>query len=256
MVVTADIATARPVRQLTVMQVLGVWAAAALPMAALAWIVAPLVADQLDGPAPLSRALIVALTAGLVWQGALVAILVHREQRTLRWAVLRDALWLRSPVDPKTGRRGGRVWLVLIPLILLFGIEEMLPSFPAPSARDLATFLDSTAGHAIFDGSWAWFAVVVVMVLFNTVLGEELLFRGYLLPRMADAFGRGDWLANGVLFAVYHLHMPWAIPWTMLDAFALAWPTKHYRSAWLGIIVHSTQSLVILGAVLAVVLGG
>lgn len=256
MAATAEIATARPVRQLTVRQVLAVWAAAALPMAALAWIVTPLVADGLDGPAPLSRVLIVAMTVGLVWQGALVAILVRREQGTLRWAVLRDALWLRSPVDPKTGRRGGRVWLVLIPLILLFGVEELLPSFPAPPARDLAAALDSSAGHAIFGGSWAWFAVVVVMVLFNTVLGEELLFRGYLLPRMADAFGRADWFANGVLFALYHLHMPWAIPWTVLDAFLLAWPTKRYRSAWIGIVVHSTQSLVILGAVLAVVLGG
>lgn len=30
------------------------------------------------------------------------------------------------------------------------------------------------------------------MFLFNTALGEELLFRGYLLPRMNGAFGRGD----------------------------------------------------------------
>ena len=39
------------------------------------------------------------------------------------------------------------------------------------------------------------------MTVFNTVLGEELLFRGLLLPRMNGVFGRRDWLANGVLFA-------------------------------------------------------
>jgi hypothetical protein len=32
-----------------------------------------------------------------------------------------------------------------------------------------------------------------VLWVFNTVLGEEL-FRGFLLPRMNGAFGRGDWL--------------------------------------------------------------
>jgi membrane protease YdiL (CAAX protease family) len=37
--------------------------------------------------------------------------------------------------------------------------------------------------------------------LFNTVLGEELLFRG-LLPRIQGAFGLWDWVANGLLFAV------------------------------------------------------
>ena len=53
--------------------------------------------------------------------------------------------------------------------------------------------------------------------MFTTVLGEELLFRGYLLPRMNGAFGRGDWVANGLLFTVYHLHVPWAMPATLLD---------------------------------------
>jgi uncharacterized protein len=31
------------------------------------------------------------------------------------------------------------------------------------------------------------------------VLGEELPFRGFLLPRMRGAFGRTDWIVNGVL---------------------------------------------------------
>jgi membrane protease YdiL (CAAX protease family) len=39
-----------------------------------------------------------------------------------------------------------------------------------------------------------------VLAVFNTVLGEELLFRGLLLPRMNGVFGERDWLANGVLF--------------------------------------------------------
>jgi hypothetical protein len=32
---------------------------------------------------------------------------------------------------------------------------------------------------------------------------------------------RGDWPANGVLFACYHLHMPWVIPTTLLDTFLI-----------------------------------
>jgi hypothetical protein len=41
--------------QYSLAKVLGIWATAALPMAALAWIVAPLVADRLDGPLALPR---------------------------------------------------------------------------------------------------------------------------------------------------------------------------------------------------------
>jgi hypothetical protein len=62
---------------------------------------------------------------------------------------------------------------------------------------------------------------------------------------MNGAFGRGDWVANGVLFAGYHLHEPWRIPATLVgDTVAIAYPTKRYRSAWIGIIVHSAQSVV------------
>ena len=88
------------------------------------------------------------------------------------------------------------------------------------------------------------------------MLGEELLFRGLLLPRMNGAFGRRDWVANGLLFAAYHLHVPWVIPATLLDTFILAYPTKRYRSAWIGIAVHSAQSVVLLGLTLSLVLKG
>jgi uncharacterized protein len=91
-------------------------------------------------------------------------------------------------------------------------------------------------------------------MVFNTVLGEELLFRGVLLPRMQGAFGRFDWVANGFLFALYHLHMPWVIPSSLVDTFALAYPSRRYRSALMGIIVHSSQSVLLLALLLALVL--
>jgi len=236
--------------------IIAVWAAAALPMGLLAWLVAPLLADQLNGPGALSRALIVTLTAGLLWQFVLVLTLVAREQGTLRWSVLKDALWLRAPRAPRTGRRGGRAWLVVLPLIVALAAEELVPSAAIPGGRDFATFLDSHVGHTILAGAWGWFALMAAMFVLNTVLGEELLFRGYLLPRMNGVFGRRDWLANGVLFAVYHLHIPWVIPAALLDTFILAGPSKRYRSALVGIAVHSAQSVLFLGLVLSLVLKG
>ena len=85
--------------------------------------------------------------------------------------------------------------------------------------------------------------------------GWKLLFRGLLLPRMRGVFGRGDFVANGVLFAIYHLHVPWVIPTTLVDIFALAYPSRRFESAWMGIIVHSVQSVVVIVVVLTLVLG-
>jgi len=235
--------------------IFAVWAAAALPMAALAWLVAPALAHGLAGPGhlPMAKALIVCLTLGLLWQFVLVVVLVGREQRSLRWPTIRDALWLRSPRSPSNGRIGGRVWLVVIPLVLAYGAEQLVPSLPAPVDRDLGSFLGSPAGQTFMHGAWVWFGVLIVSAVFNTVLGEELLFRGFLLPRMNGAFGRRDWVANGLLFAAYHLHMPWAIPTALLDTLIISYPTKRYRSAWIGIAVHSAQSLFLAALVLALV---
>src|SRR3954469_15364775 len=120
-------AVGRAVPQLGLRGIIAVWAAAALPMGLLAWVGAPLLADQLSGPGALPRALIVLLTGGLIWQFVLAMILVRREQGSLSWPVLREALWLRAPRSPRSGRRGGRIWLIIVPLVLAFGLEEMLP---------------------------------------------------------------------------------------------------------------------------------
>ena len=243
-----------PLPQYSRRRVLGVWAAAALPMGVLSWGAGPLLAQTLEGPTALLRAIITCITIGLVWQFVLVMALVRREQGTLRWAVVRDALWLRAPRSPRTGRRGGRLWWILVPLVVAVAAEELIPKPPIPVSHDLARFFESGAGQTFMSGNWVWFAVLVVMWVFNTVLGEELLFRGLLLPRMRGAFGRADWLANGALFAVYHLHVPWAIPQAFVDAFVLAFPSKRYRSALIGIAVHSAQTVVFIVIGLSLVL--
>jgi membrane protease YdiL (CAAX protease family) len=223
-------------------------------MGVLAWIVAPWLRDQLGGDEPLAQALLICITAGLVWQFVLVVILTRRELGGLQWSRVRDALWLRAPRDPRTGRVGGRVWWWVLLFVFLFALEEALPGIPGPSVRDLPEFLDSDRGEDFFRGAWGWFAVVVVLAVFNTVLGEELLFRGLLLPRMRGVFGRGDFVANGALFAVYHLHQPWDIPTALLDIVVLAYPSRRFQSAWMGIIVHSVQSVVVIVVVLTLVL--
>jgi membrane protease YdiL (CAAX protease family) len=244
----------RPIRQYTVAGAVKVWAAAALPMGALSWVFAPWLASQLSGPGALVRALLTALTVGLAWQFALVVILVRREQGSLRWPVVKDALWLHAPRNPRTGRRGGRLWWILLPLMLAFAAREALPKPPVPVARDLGVFLESEAGQDLLSGNWYLFALVAAMGLFNTVLGEELLFRGWLLPRMQTLLGGRGWILNGALFGAYHLHMPWAMPKALLHMVLTAYPTQRYRSAWIGIAVHSSETVVITGLVLALTL--
>jgi membrane protease YdiL (CAAX protease family) len=236
-------------------QITWIWAAAALPMAAAAWVVTPVVARALDGPTAFPRALIASLTTAVVWQFVLVMGLVRREQGSLRWSVVKQALWLQPPRSPSSGRRGGRLWLLVVPLAVLAWARELIPRLPAPESRDLGLFLSSDLGQTFLAGNWTWYAVMVVMFVFNTVLGEELLFRGFLLPRMNGAFGRGDWVANGLYFTAYHLHVPWALPGRLFSLVLLCYPAKRYQTALLGILVHSVQTVFFAVIGLGLVLG-
>jgi membrane protease YdiL (CAAX protease family) len=241
---TTPTTTRNAVPQYAPLTVLAVWAAAAVPMGLLAWVVVPAVAGAGSTRQHFIVTLLGALTAGLVWQFILVLGIVAREQRSPRWSALRGALWLQPPSDA-AGRRGGRLWWwAVVATVAVAVLEEVLSVDPAgPAARSFHLILGSSDGQALFRGNWALFALAITSFVFNTVLGEELLFRGLLLPRMRGAFGRGDWIINGVLFGLYHLHQPWSMPSAITTGLVQAYATRRWHSAWLGIIAHSAESV-------------
>jgi CAAX protease family protein len=105
-------------------------------------------------------------------------------------------------------------------------------------------------------GAWWFLVLFVVFALFNTILGEEFLFRGVLLPKMEGVFGRWSWVAHGVLFGFYHLHQPWGILTAIVGGvLCYALPAWRFRSTWMSIIVHSAQSVFFAFLILGVVLG-
>ena len=107
---------------------------------------------------------------------------------------------------------------------------------------------------ALLVGAWWGFALLVANALLSPI-AEELVFRGLLLPRMRAAFGRADFVVNGALFTLYHLHQPWSMPVTLLDGtFAQAYPSSRFRSTWMGLITHTAPSVLVIGAVLVMVL--
>ena len=109
--------------------------------------------------------------------------------------------------------------------------------------------------HAQWVGAWGLLGLFLVQALFNTVLGEEFLFRGVLLPRMQGRFGKWDWVANGVLFGLYHLHQPWGILNDIAGGLIFAFSGKRFRSNWFPIILHSGQSIYFMFLILGLVLG-
>ena len=265
-------ATAAPgmEEQYSLAQILGIWALAALPMGLLSWVVFPALSPDFNSD-PLGAGVtrIGLLTLGLIWLFVLAMLIVRQEEGNLRWATVKRRLRLNAPHDPTTGDRRRRLWLWVVPLIIAFVVWEaafasyvnkpwvsLFPFLAEPPGYSLSAIFKSQAIMERLVGAWWFLGLFVVNAVFNTVLGEEFLFRGLLLPKMEGVFGRWSWIANGVLFGCYHLHQPWGIPGSVIrGVFLYAFPTWRFRSTWMSVIVHSAESVYLAFLILGVVLG-
>ena len=256
--------------QYSLAKILGIWAAATLPMAVLSWVVFPLVAPDFESD-PLGSGVtrVILLTLGLIWLFVLSMIIVRQEEGDLGWATVKRRLRLNAPRDPKTGEQRHRLWLWVVPALIGIALLDavlaspidnlwvsIFPFFAEPPGYNFAAIFDSPEILERLVGAWWFLALFVVFAIFNTILGEEFLFRGVLLPKMEGVFGRWSWVANGVLFGFYHLHQPWGILGAIVGgALFYAFPAWRFRSTWMAIIVHSAQSVFFAFLILGVVLG-
>jgi membrane protease YdiL (CAAX protease family) len=263
------VARAERMEQYALVQILGVWALATVPMGILGWIVAPRLAPDAEAdPLAAGVARLVLLMLGLIWLFVLSLIVVGREEGNLRWATVKRRLRLTAPRAPTTDEPRPRLWWWVVPflgavavvqLVLAAPIEKVwVSAFPVVAEPPGYGFDAIFTSHAILEqlaGAWWFLALFVVQAAFNTFLGEELLFRGVLLPKMEGVFGRWSWVANSVLFGLYHVHQPWVIPNSILTGLLYTFPAYRLRSTWMAIVLHSAQSVYFAFLVLGVVLG-
>lgn len=252
--------------QYTLWQILVIWLAAGAPMWILGWLVYPFLSQTLT-PVDAGLLRLKLFTVGLIWQFVLSMLIVYLEEGNIRLQTIRRRFRLNNPVSPKTGQKDNRLWWLLIPLTLVLVISELgidpvlngmwttlLPFLAEPQGYSPA-ILFAPELRAMWVGAWDLLMLQVVLSLFNTFLGEEFIFRGVLLPKMKGLFGKWDWVANGVLFGMYHLHQPWGLPGNILSGLLLAFTGKRYRSNWFPIILHSGESVYFIFLILGLVLG-
>lgn len=256
-----DRASVRESDQYSLAQIVGIWAVVALPMALLGWVVTPAIIPY----SPLHPGITywLLMIVGMAWQFIVSLTIIYRELGTLRWSTVRKRTWLQMPRDPQTGEPNAKLFWWLLPALLFSALVSvglagfidppmvwLLPAFqPSP-------FMDiSQLASPEFQGQWWILGVLLVSHVLNYFLGEEFLFRGVLLPKMQGVFGKYDWVANGILFGLYHLHKPWMLPSIIISSFAITWPARRFRSNWMAVIVHGVEGLLTLALVLAVILG-
>ncbi len=72
------------------------------------------------------------------------------------------------------------------------------------------------------------------------IFGEEILWRGVLLPQMEKAIGKYAWLLNGLFWAIFHIAFGWQLLLTLIPILLiLPYIVQKRKNTWLGIIIHA-----------------
>lgn len=248
--------------QYSLAKILMIWALVSVPMPILAFVVAPVLAPQ--GGMDLALTIWFFLIGGMIWQFVVSLVILRRELDVFTWANIKERIWLQRPQHPETGKASFQYLWWLIPAALFYVAIETtvigetlgnLILIPFPFLADLPKLDLQELQDPQFIGAWWLMGVAVISCVFNYFLGEELLFRGILLPKMRGVFGKWDWFANSVLFAFYHLHRPTKALGFIIGGCALSFPSRYFRSIWFSIILHGVEGVFLLLGVFAVVSG-
>jgi membrane protease YdiL (CAAX protease family) len=239
--------------QYSLSKILMIWAVVTVPMPILAFVVAPTLAEE--GTMQHAFFFWYLMIAGMVWQFLVSMFVLAREGSLRSWGVFKERVWLTAPRDPRSGVQKLRLLWWLVPAFVFYAAIELTPVgpflgelilIPLPFVANLAQMELEMIAVPENVGAWWIMGVAVISSIFNYALGEELLFRGVLLPKMRGVFGRWDWVANAVLFAFYHMHVPTRILSTIIGGLAWTLPSRYFRSNWFALMLHGIEGVFML----------
>ncbi len=182
--------------------------------------------------------------AGLAVFAPLLALALSRarhESGTEPGAIA-QRLWLRRPSRAELLEAGLGLVGVFVASGAVFGAmalgaRELGVPAPSPLPPFLAGLdLERGTGSAPLMALWVPFFCC-------NILGEELFWRGYILPRQELAFGRHAWALNAALWAVFHLAFGGPLLVLLVPLLvALPWLVQRRRNLWLGVLLHGVYN--------------
>jgi membrane protease YdiL (CAAX protease family) len=128
-----------------------------------------------------------------------------------------------------------------------------LPVLADPRAVFSIDALNQSAGGMIH-GRWDIAALFLVTFFFN-IAGEELWWRGIILPRQIMALGRWAWPVHGLLWMGFHAFKWWDMLALLPVCLLIAYSAQKMKSNWPALIAHAMMNGTGLVLVLLAVVG-
>ncbi len=180
---------------------------------------------------------------------ALALVAYRLEGSPMTWAGLKSRFRIRRMTGKDWLWTGALlVWwgiygLVLAP-ILLKPIFEGINNGIIPIPDFVPASVDPRQASSAMDAEVGWWSVITFLLVATIgVIGEEFLWRGYILPRQELTHGKWTWVIHGVLWALFHAFKYWAVPVMMLGTLALSFVSQRQKSTMPALIVHYAEKI-------------
>jgi len=112
---------------------------------------------------------------------------------------------------------------------VLFGIARAID----PKFLPMPPFMEVPGGNLF----WVFLGWIPLYIC--NILGEELLWRGYVMPRQELVFGKSAWLVNAMLWLLFRwsIGLP-AMVMILPTTLVVPWIVQRRQNTWVGILIH------------------
>lgn len=125
---------------------------------------------------------------------------------------------------------GGLILVGIISGIIMKGLELVIGKFDHSPA--FMSFEPLTKGRY-------WLLLVWFPYWILNILGEEILWRGVMLPRQEIAFGKYAWVIHGFGWGLFHIAFGWQLIITLIPLiFIQSYVVQRTKNSWIGVIMH------------------
>jgi membrane protease YdiL (CAAX protease family) len=164
-------------------------------------------------------------------------ILLKREHQELTFKIIKEELNLR----PLTRR--DLVWTLIgiltvsvFSMLIMKGFTRLSELYPD---KINSSFSPPFLEFYVLNKSQYWiFLIWIPFFLFN-IFGEELLWRGYILPRQKVNSGTANWTLNSFGWLIFHLAFGWKLVVLLLPILIInPFIVQKTKNTWTGILIH------------------
>ena len=170
----------------------------------------------------------------------LLAIFLARKDGFLTKAELASRLRLKKMSGRDWKFALGGLLIIFIGTGLIMGFSRLLYlKFSIPEIETTPSFMKFEP----FQGKERLLLLVWLVMFFFNIFGEELLWRGYILPRQELALGQSAWILNSALWFVFHVAFGIDLLILLLPILiVLPWCVQKTGNTMVGIWIHGLMN--------------